>query len=167
MSKKPKEPKNNLPKDDSGATLAAMIREEYNALDGAHAIEISVTELARNVYVRIDAEAVAPVLVEYAALMALKDMAREICRLRSAPQEKLVEFRPGVLFDLQLQPRYPTGRNDDDVYVLRDYLTLRERRWVISRLRSEATTKSAHADALEAETQELIRRGLLRDEAAG
>jgi hypothetical protein len=57
----------------------------------------------------------------------------------------------------QLQPRYPAERQGEDTYVLRQSLTLDERRENIARLRREAGAKSAHADALEAETEQLMR----------
>jgi hypothetical protein len=47
------------------------------------------------------------------------------------------------------------------VYVLRDHLSIPERRFNSTRLRSEAAAKIAHADALDAETDYLISTGKL------
>lgn len=52
-------------------------------------------------------------------------------------------------------------RASEEVYVLREHMTLDERRANVARLRAEAASKARHADALEAETEALLARGLL------
>jgi hypothetical protein len=61
--------------------------------------------------------------------------------------------------------RYPVERDGDDGFSLREFLTYEERLKNINRLRHEAFGKLAHADALEAETEELVRNGKLHAEA--
>jgi hypothetical protein len=56
---------------------------------------------------------------------------------------------------MQLLRRYPAIRDGEVVYVLREYLTLEERRENSERLRKEAAAKAAHADAIQAETLQL------------
>jgi hypothetical protein len=67
-------------------------------------------------------------------------------------------------WNIQLQPRYPATREGDDAYILRGHLSIGERRENIQRLRREASSKTQHADALEAETEDLIRSGKLAAE---
>lgn len=50
--------------------------------------------------------------------------------------------------------------------MLRGHLTLEERWLNIERLRHESIAKKQHADALEAETEELVRQGALIADAA-
>ncbi len=99
--------------------------------------------------------------VRVAAILELRQMARAICRQRIAEEQEKAESHGDTLFEMQLQPRYPAERDGDEVYVLREKLTLDERQAIISRLRKEARAKLAHAEALEAETESLIRSGKL------
>lgn len=146
-----------------------LIREQYNTLDEQNAIVISPASLARCVYENLDPKARSPIDVQFLAVLQLRQMARKICASRNHEDETTQE----PLFDGQLQPRYPTNRPDsaaetgyDRGYVKREFLTLKERRAIIERLKLEATAKKTHAEALEAETAELLRRGILHEEDA-
>lgn len=139
--------------------LTELIKEEYRKLDDQDVECISISVLADVVYARIDPRKISPMLVKMAAVLELRQIARGTCRERQARAE--TESESGSLFDFQLQPRYPAERQGEDVYVLREHLTYNERHRNIARLRREAAAKSAHADALEAETEQLIRQGKL------
>lgn len=62
---------------------------------------------------------------------------------------------------MALQKRYPTLRDGDEVYVLRERMTHLERQENIKRLRAAGELKLAHAEALEKETEELLRSGAI------
>jgi hypothetical protein len=143
--------------------LSAIIKEEYRRLDDRKTESISISLLAEVVYSRIDPRTVSPPLVQTAAMLELKQLARGVCRERHQRAES--DSESGNLFDFQLQPRYPAERDGEDAYVLRDFLTYEERVKNIQRLRHEAGAKLAHADALEAETDQLVRSGKLHAEA--
>jgi hypothetical protein len=143
--------------------LNSIIRRKYNALDDAGVIAISPADLAAAVFDDIDPKHSSPVLVQIAAVLELRQLARAVCRERQGEDERIAE--QGNLFDFQLQPRYPAIRTIDgereEVYVLRENLTLKERLRNIDRLRREAEAKMVHADALQAETDFLVRAGKL------
>jgi hypothetical protein len=141
--------------------LNSLLRGEYNALDEAKVILISPVDLASRVYSNIDSKDVAPALVRLAAILELRQLARAVCRQRITLKE--AEAEQNSLFDFKLQPRYPVKRDlEEEGYVLREYLTYDERRYNIERLRKEANAKLTHADALEAETEQLISLGKLQ-----
>jgi hypothetical protein len=148
--------------------LNSRIRLVYNALDDARVIAISPADLAEAVFKQIDPAKHSPVLVEIAAIPQLRQLARAICRKRQEESERSSE--QVNLFDLQLQVRYPATRTingeADDVYVLREHLTVEERIRNSARLRREAEAKMVHADALDAETDHLVRTGKLLKEDA-
>lgn len=152
--------------DRTAEQLNAIIRHKYQILDEAGTITISPSDLALEVYKEIDPSAQSPALVEFAALLELRQLARAVCRQRQADSERDAE-QVG-LFEFQLQDRYPAQRNlgdghSEDVYVLRPYLTVEERWKNINRLNREARSKIAHADALKAETESLVRSGQLQE----
>lgn len=148
--------------------LNSIIRMKYNSLDNAGVEVIFPDDLAHETFKEIDPETDSPALVRIAALLELKQLARAICRQRQADSER--ESEQAGLFEFQLQERYPAqrGASEDgptDGYVLRARLTIEERRKNINRLRREARAKISHADALEAETESLIRQGNLQEAA--
>lgn len=144
--------------------ITGLIRDQYNRLDEVKQVQVSPSILAVKVYEILDSDSSAPMDIRFLAMLALKQIGRQICADRIEEQESNVD--QGSLFEMQLQPRYPADRGGEKVYVLRQYLTVAERRYNVARLRSEATTKLMHAKALEAETEDLIRRGLLIEEVA-
>ena len=142
--------------------LNSLLRVRHDELHASGMVGISTADLAARVYSEIDPGLVAPARVRWAATMELKQLARAICRERQVQSEH--ESENYSLFDIQLQPRYPTVRKcedgtDDDVYVLRSHLSIEERKRNIDRLRREGEAKIAHADALQAETDHLVRLG--------
>jgi hypothetical protein len=145
--------------------LNALLRSRYNVLDEARVIAISPADLATQVFDDIDPAKASPALVRVAAILELRQLARAICRTRNHESERNAE--QGNLFDFQLQDRYPAPRVDvetgevEDFYVRRLYLTIEERQRNIERLRREAEAKMVHADALQAETDHLVRQGKL------
>lgn len=139
--------------------LNEILREKYDELHGAGDVEISPAKLATFAYLIIDPEHVAPMLVEGAAILELRQLARSICATRDRDQAN--ETEQMSMFDMQLQPRYPARRGEEDVYVLRSCLTEEERRHNSARLRKESEAKNRHADALDAETDDLLMRGVL------
>jgi hypothetical protein len=143
----------------SEGQLSSLIREKYNALDALGVVAICPAQLAADVMLDIDPDGDSPALVQTAAGLALRQLARAVCRSHQIEQEYLVE--QASLFEFKLQPRYPAEREGDDAYVLRSHLTIDERRKNITRLRREAEAKTLHADALEAETQHLVATGEL------
>jgi hypothetical protein len=148
-----------------GATeqLTEILRAEYNRLDEQDVEAISPAELANYTYCVIDPSKVSPDLVMAAAILTLRQMARAICRARNREEQEQAENGgQETLFEMELQPRYPATRNEDEVYVQRERLTFEERQIIIAKLRAEARAKSLHADALEAETEKLIRAGRLK-----
>ena len=144
--------------------ITGLIRDQYNLLDEANQVMVSPSLLAGMAYEQLDPASTSPMEVRYLALLALKQIARQVCADRIEDDERNVD--QGTLFEMQLQPRYPTDRGGEKVYVLRQHLTLAERRANVNRLRSEATAKLQHAKALEAETNDLIQRGVLTDRVA-
>ncbi len=52
-----------------------------------------------------------------------------------------------------LQDRYPVMRDGEEVYVLREHLTLEERREISAKLRAEAEADFYHAEVLRTEME--------------
>jgi hypothetical protein len=154
-------------KDSEGLTeqLLQVLRAEYAVLDGNGEIAVDEVLLASRAMTRVDPEKRSPSLSAWAATLELRQLGRAICR-QSSGLDDPQNAGQSELF-AGLQRRYPALRDEKEVYVLREHLTLAERKANIARLRSEATSKLAHARALESETEELIKLGLLdEDEAA-
>ena len=154
--------------EDTAEQLTSLIQSKYNALHNVGVVAISPADLAAKVFKDIDPRSNSPLLVQIAAVLELRQLARAVCRQRQNDDERTAE--QGSLFDFQLQPRYPASRTTDgvteDVYVLRNYLTHKERTRNIARLRREAEAKMVHADAFQAETDLLVRLGKLSVEDA-
>lgn len=146
--------------------LMQALREEYDALDGDGEIAVSPALVAARTLQRLDRDGDSPTLVALAATLELRQLARAICRQASNLDDPSDQPGQGALFDGQLQRRYPAQRSGAEVYVLREHLTLDERRSNIARLRAEAASKMRHADALESETEGLVARGVLGCAAA-
>jgi hypothetical protein len=151
--------------------LNQKIRFVYDAMDAAGVIAISPADLADKVLKNIDPNQDSPALVEVAATLELRQLARAICRRRQDESEHDAEQEE--LFDFKLQMRYPTTRisdkqtgSEDIFYVLRDHLTVSERRANSNRLRREGEAKIVHANLLDAETDHLISKGELISEDA-
>lgn len=143
--------------DGLGERLVHTLAQTYMQLDEGREIAISPALVAQRAYAQIDPTQQAPPLARWAAILELRQMARAICRKRI--EEDDAPSRQGQLFSGQLQQRYPARRNGQDMYVLREHLTLDERRHNIARLRSVVEAVSRHADALQSETDALLARG--------
>jgi len=139
--------------------IQELIRKEYEKLDEVGEIEISPAMLANTVYGMMDSEKRYPMFVQWACISELRQMARGICRQHHIEQEENIEQEG--LFKGMLQERYPAERKGEDVYVMRAFLTLEERKLNIERLRSEGKAKIKHSDALQAETDHLVSVGLI------
>jgi len=143
----------------SAEELNDIIRSNYNVLNEQRAVCIAPATLAWAALESIDPQMKSPPMARIAAFLELKQLARAICRARQLAAESSAEN--GTLFEGQLQPRYPTERDGEDVYVLREFLSVPERFQNSGRLRREAGAKLAHADALDAETKDLLHTGKL------
>jgi len=146
--------------------ISDMIRHEYERLNRSVAIPIDPASLAETVYKKIDPSSRSPLLVRYSALMHIRQMGRSICRERYKFHEEEAENNSQGNF-FELQPRYPVMRDGIEVYIPRMEMTYEDRLENIQRLESEAKTKSRHARALRAETDNLVRSGklIIADEA--
>lgn len=155
-----------MPKPDKTITqteqLMQMLREEYEVCRAVSEVVIKPTLLAENVRKRLDRDTRSPPLLAWAAVLELRKMASELTRPEDETDRE--RARTPDLFT-GLQRYYPAKREGEDVRVLREHLTLAERRHCAYVLRAEATSKNMHADALDAETDSLIRRGLLSESA--
>ena len=150
--------------DDLTTQITQILRDEYLALDDAGAVSIDPTYLAEHARKRLDPNNESPALMSWAAVLEFRQLARSICRARLKAEEESVE-QQADLFSGQLQGRYPAVRHGREQYVLRSELTLAERMQNITRLLAEAESKQRHARALQAETDSLQARGLLREAA--
>lgn len=142
--------------------LEAM-RREYALLDDAGTEAIAPEMVADRVYKTLDPSTVSPTLVRYVAVLELRQLARAICRRKT--DDGADDGSPHSLFP-ELQRRYPAERNGVATYVLREKLTLAERRRNVATLRAESAAKAAHADSLEAETDELLSSGYFDEEVS-
>lgn len=127
-------------------------------------IEMSAASVARETQLKIHPYMTIPVLSDYLENMQLRQMARAVLRTTADSDENL-DHTTEDLFGDALQVRYPTTRNGELSYVKREYLTYEERMENVRALRMEAEAKLRHADALEAETEYLVKNGTL-DKAA-
>ncbi len=141
---------------DQHEQVMQVLREEYSRLDTSGEIGVRPAQVASRAQARLDSSCSTPILVAYCSTMQLRQMARSVCRASSAVDDPSVQ---GALFDGQLQRRYPAQRNGDEEYVLREHMTVEERRANSARLRAEAASKNRHADALDAETDALVAAG--------
>ena len=128
--------------------IGTLIRSAYQRLDDAGEIEISAARIAETVFADIDPETVSPVPVRWSCLNDLRRRAEGVMRQHMDDEARRVEG-DGDMFSGYLQTRYPCKRGGQDVYVPPIHMTKEEGMWNASRLRKEAATKTAHADAVE------------------
>lgn len=111
---------------------------------------ISPAWLATEAMIDIDPDRTATELVYLAAHLQLRQIGRELCRR---------QFSDAIESDSQhrlfpdLQARYPSHRaamDDDPEYIKLENLMQEDVDYNVARLRSEASSKMAHARALEA-----------------
>ena len=144
---------------DDTRKLRAMLQEEYDNLSENDDVDTGI--LAKLVYERIDSDRAAPALVAHAAKLELKQLARSVCRKIHAEEEDLAEN--GNLFDFKLQLRYPAAHEGEniDLYRTINHMEQKDFEYNISRLEKEAEAKKMHANALRAEMEARIRKGML------
>lgn len=155
MSKKDKEPLKSL--DSLTGQVMVEIRKAILCLESENVVVISPALVESKVMKRLDNDEYAPLLVSHLARLQIRQLCRRQLAARHAETEKGV-IKQGVLspsiFDIQLQERYPVKRSDEEVYILRSHMEKVDYLANAARLRAEATTKSLHADALQAEAEE-------------
>ena len=77
--------------------LTSLIRRKYDILHDAGVIAISPADLATDVFNDIDPKKTSPMLVQMAAVLELRQLARGVCRQRHIDSERDAE--QGNLFD--------------------------------------------------------------------
>lgn len=141
-----------------------ILREVYSRSMRNNPRKIHPAWLAAGAYNKMDKGERAPLLVRYAARLALRKMAGSLCREEHEKQETAAERGQQELFELQRY--YPVKRDGDEIYIPRMDMTLADRQETITRLRSESASKGKHADALQAETDTLMAHGYFEQQAA-
>lgn len=137
-----------------------ILREEYEALDNDGEISISAALLASKAWERIDPLSQSAELPSYLSILTLRQFARGILAEKVEADEQN-DHPQDEMFTGHLQKRYPVKRNGEETYVLRECMTIPERRENAARLQREGATKIAHGRALDAETDMLIADGIL------
>jgi hypothetical protein len=132
--------------------LMQALRTSYEARSADSEVDPAV--LASDAVFALDPGGASPLLVQWGCVLELRQLARSICRERLLTGAE----KQATLFG-DLQARYPAMRRGNEVYVLREDMTLAERHRMIARLRKEATAKWSHAESLEAETKFLEEAG--------
>lgn len=110
---------------------------------------VSPSWLATEAMAELDPMRVSPTQVYIAANLHFRQLARAILRGAADPASDGAEQHE--MFP-DLQQRYPSAdsTSEEPQYVKLEDLTADDVRFNVARLRAEATTKLAHADALEA-----------------
>ena len=125
--------------------LMDVLRECLEKVDSE--IEIQPALLASCAVKLIDPEKLSPKLVEWAANLELRQLARGLLRKKFDP---IAEDNPQAEMFECLQDRYPTKRNGEPTYVLLDELTEDEIQENLNRMAREINAKQKHYDALQA-----------------
>ena len=118
---------------------------------------VNPTEVALKAMTFIDPENESLALVTFGCTLTVRKMAGD--SLANQYKKQPLDAANGNLFD-RLQHMYPAMRDNEKVFVMREYLTIEERRTNSARLRKEAAAKNEHADLLDAETDQLIIDGV-------
>jgi hypothetical protein len=131
--------------------LDSMIRYFYEDFDEAGSY-ISPNELTESVMNKIFSGENAPALVRVATQYYILERVRDYRRLRQTESESMA-VRNNRHCDLELPRRYAVEREVngewEEVYVLRNDLTLLERVLIACRLRSEAAAMQRQAEAFD------------------
>lgn len=122
---------------------------------------VSATYLAACAIKEIDPDNKSPHLVQWGCVLQLRQFARQILRKEYEPENEGISSQQ-EMFE-QLQERYPVNRGEKE-YMPRIKMTLEERRETADRFRRISESYAAHANALDAETDELQSQGFF-DEA--
>lgn len=132
--------------------LHDSLAECLTQVDGE--VEISPELLAHCAIKKLDPKGNAPQLVEWAANLELRQMARALLRKTYDSLAPKPDIGQEDMFE-GLQEKYPCKRRGEIVYVDRMRLSLDEREFNISRLKKEGQSKLEHASALQTETEDL------------
>lgn len=127
-------------------------------------VEISPELLAHCAMKVLDPKGKAPSLVEWAANLELRQLARALLRKTFDPLAPKPDVGQEDMF-VGLQEKYPCKRSGEVVYVDRMRLSHDERKYNISRLEKEGQSKLEHAGALRTETEELEEAGYFDKQA--
>jgi len=117
---------------------------------------ISAEWLASSALKDLDPEDEAPTLVSFGCNLQLRQMARDL--LRKTYDPIAAESPQSEMFE-KLQDRYPGFGRNKGKYIPRHLMTLEDRQGNIDRMTREVKAKLEHRDALQAETDELIKAG--------
>ena len=125
-------------------------------------ISISPSSVAANVIKQLDPSNETIPIISYGFNLQVRALARLVLGKKfGKPKEDETQSE---LFE-GLQERYPAARNSDE-YILREDLTLEQRRYNEDRLRKTGESFIKHSDALKGETDELEAQGFFSDSAA-
>lgn len=133
--------------------LKDIVRKEYSRLDKSNPREISSGDVAERSYNSIDPKTIAPILVQAAAFLKLAQLADNLRKKRRPPDTDQAELFEG------LYKRYPVKRRGQLVDVLRDDLTLEERRRIENAMEAQINADTKHLKRFKAETERMIREG--------
>ena len=148
--------------------LHQHVRKAYFKLATTGMAVLIPAKIADSAYMSLDPDSVAPLSVRWGCVLQLRQIARRECARLHDPKQVVLERNEEELdlFSEMLQDRYPAKRNGDEVYVLREALTVDERYRVIGRMKRCGKALVKHADALQKETETLVNTGSLRKHAA-
>lgn len=130
---------------------------------------VSASYLASQAITKLDPEQKAPYVVQWGCVLQLRQIARGILRKEYEPVNDAGE--PQAEMFEKLQQRYPVARGEEEKkegeYMPRLLLTLEERQMISEKLRKASKALAIHANALDAETAELIAQGFFDDQHKG
>ena len=142
-------------------TLMNLVVSAIEDFSNSTDIEISPAKIARHCCEKIDPDNIAPVQKTLGFDFHIRQLAKQKLKSLHDPSIRASSMNDQQLdlFERTLQNRYPARRQGEDMYVLREHLTLDERKKICDRLDKEATAKSKHARTLRAETEQLKKQG--------
>lgn len=130
---------------DSTNRLMDVLRECLDVVDSE--IEVQPALLASCAIKIIDPDGLSPALMQWAANLELRQLARGLLRINYDP---IADENPQAEMFEGLQKRYPTKRNEEPTYVLLEELTDDEIEENLVRMAREISAKQKHYDALQA-----------------
>ncbi len=113
--------------------------------------DISAVLIADQVYREMDPNEIAPLEVRFAAIMTLRDMARQDLRGKFRPDVEVERSEQHALFP-DLQKRYPVAHIPEEetgTYRQLEYLTTEDAHWNVARLKKAGITILKHSRALQ------------------
>lgn len=124
---------------------------------------ISAESLAACAINKLDSEHSAPMVIEWACNLKLRDISRNLLRRNYESKVDDEEEAQVDMFE-SLQDRYPAKREGKHVYVPRLQLSIDERMANLKRMKSEVAEKQKHIDAFNQETIKLMEEGYFLEE---